>query len=285
MIRLDPAHPPVWRTATCLQFGVDAVLRIEEPAPWQERLVKELERGVPDPGYRGLAVALGATAADAEAFLRTLTPALVSHERSVAAEATVRIPEGFSAATAERVVSAMAGAGVDVIVEDALTRPDPHVHGTVVLVAQHVVEPRRTAALMAADVPHLPVVFTADRCEIGPLVHPGRSACLRCVEEQRHAADPAWPWILAQLVDRAPVAVSPAVALEAGLVAAQLLSAAPAPTGRSIAVHDDLRPRRWREHRRAPDCGCRSLGGTATAAAPDDRRRAPTTPPATAPPA
>jgi hypothetical protein len=282
MIRLDPAHPPVWRSATCLQFGVDAVVRIDDPASWQERLVKELERGIPDPGYRGLAVALGATAAQADAFLETLAPALGRSARPVV-RATVRMPEAFPIATAAQVIDALAHAGLDVVAEDPLARiagEAAHAGGSapdvVVLLAQHVVEPRRVLALMAADTPHLPVVFTAGRVEVGPLVHPGASACLSCVQADRRATDQAWPWILAQLVDRVPVEVTPALALEAGLLAARLLSAAPAPTDRSVEVHDGRLRRRWRVHRRREDCGCRSPGGIATASALDDRSSAPT---------
>jgi bacteriocin biosynthesis cyclodehydratase domain-containing protein len=34
---------------------------------------------------------------------------------------------------------------------------------------------------------------------IGPLVAPGRSACIRCVEHIDAERDPAWPWIMTQL--------------------------------------------------------------------------------------
>ncbi len=34
---------------------------------------------------------------------------------------------------------------------------------------------------------------------VGPLVRPGRSACLRCLDLARSERDPAWPLILAQL--------------------------------------------------------------------------------------
>ena len=38
----------------------------------------------------------------------------------------------------------------------------------------------------------------------GPLVLPGRSACLRCFDLARAERDPAWPLILAQLAQDAP---------------------------------------------------------------------------------
>ena len=39
---------------------------------------------------------------------------------------------------------------------------------------------------------------------VGPLVIPGRTACLRCMDLTRTDRDPAWPLILAQLAGRAP---------------------------------------------------------------------------------
>jgi hypothetical protein len=275
MIRIDPARPPVWRSATCLQFGVDPVVLLDDPAPWQERLVRDLERGIPDPGYRGLAAVYGATSTEAERFLRLLAPALTVTGRRPP-RATVQIEAGFSAATAQRVTAALAGSGIDVTVDDA---PVPAVPGgdAVVLLAQHVVEPRRAAALMAADRAHLPVVFTADRVEVGPLVTPGLTACLWCVESARRDADPAWPWILAQLIGRPAVDAPPALALEAGVLAARLLSDDPDRAGWSAVVTADSLRRRWHAHRPREDCGCRSPGGTATASAHDDRWSAPTT--------
>ncbi len=54
------------------------------------------------------------------------------------------------------------------------------------------------AALMRDRVPHL--VVDADEAigAVGPLVLPGRSACVRCVDLSKAARDPAWPRILAQ---------------------------------------------------------------------------------------
>jgi hypothetical protein len=52
---------------------------------------------------------------------------------------------------------------------------------------------------LRADVPHL-VAATRDGCGVvGPLVLPGRTACLRCIDTERSAVDAAWPAILAQL--------------------------------------------------------------------------------------
>src|SRR5258708_24971775 len=57
---------------------------------------------------------------------------------------------------------------------------------------------------------------------VGPLVIPGRTACLRCLDLFRTDRDPAWPLILAQLAGRPP---SP-VACDAPLAAAVAAQAA-----------------------------------------------------------
>jgi bacteriocin biosynthesis cyclodehydratase domain-containing protein len=48
--------------------------------------------------------------------------------------------------------------------------------------------------------PHLPVAVRETSAVIGPLVLPGVSPCLRCLELARADRDPAWPVLAAQLV-------------------------------------------------------------------------------------
>jgi bacteriocin biosynthesis cyclodehydratase domain-containing protein len=52
--------------------------------------------------------------------------------------------------------------------------------------------------LVRDRVPHLAVSAGEAIGVIGPLVRPGRSACLRCVDLRKADADPAWPKIVAQ---------------------------------------------------------------------------------------
>jgi len=86
------------------------------------------------------------------------------------------------------------------------------------------------AALMRDRVPHL--VIHADEAigVVGPLVLPGRSACVRCVDLSKAARDPAWPRILAQAsgAGGAPAATQACdtalAAATAALAAAQALT-------------------------------------------------------------
>jgi hypothetical protein len=60
------------------------------------------------------------------------------------------------------------------------------------------VSPAEIAALMRGDVPHLAVKADEAIGVVGPLVSPGRSACLRCIDLAKAGRDQAWPLILAQ---------------------------------------------------------------------------------------
>ncbi|MEO6205409.1 MAG: cyclodehydratase, partial [Mycobacteriales bacterium] len=98
----------------------------------------------------------------------------------------------------------------------------------------------------------------------GPLVRPGVSACLRCLDLHRSDRDPDWPALAAQLsTDSGDL-----VACDAGLalmVAAQTVrealtlldgGVAPASVGGTL----ELAPGDWRWRRRSwqvhPDCPC-----------------------------
>jgi hypothetical protein len=138
-----------------------------------------------------------------------------------------------------------------------------------VLVADDVVDSRRGDELVRHDVPHIAVVTTPDRVVIGPLVLPGRTPCLRCLDLHRRDRDPAWPQIVAQLLSaqvrrgcgRAETASATAAAGLAALQALVLLDghATPVSVGRTLelTLPDGLVERRaWRLH---PSCGCARL--------------------------
>jgi len=55
------------------------------------------------------------------------------------------------------------------------------------------------AELLRLRVPHLAVCVSEAIGVVGPLVRPGMTACLRCLDFARAERDPAWPLILAQL--------------------------------------------------------------------------------------
>jgi bacteriocin biosynthesis cyclodehydratase domain-containing protein len=125
------------------------------------------------------------------------------------------------------------------------------------------------AALAQKLVPHLAVSACEAIGVVGPLVLPGRSACLRCLDLTRAERDPAWPLILAQLSAQAGADPPGCDTVLATTVAAQAVAQALAfidEDGQAPAVTNGTlelvlpgwqwRRRTWQPH---PRCGCRHL--------------------------
>lgn len=125
--------------------------------------------------------------------------------------------------------------------------------------------PELPARLIRDRVPHLAVAASEAIGVVGPLVIPGKTACLRCLDYVRAANDPSWPLILAQLSTRraeppaCDAVLATAVAAQA---AAQALTAIDKAPAASAAVNGTLelvlpdwrwRRRTWPVH---PACTC-----------------------------
>jgi bacteriocin biosynthesis cyclodehydratase domain-containing protein len=126
----------------------------------------------------------------------------------------------------------------------------------------------RLAALTAAGVAHLPVRLRDGAGVVGPLVLPGRTACLTCVDLHRLDRDPVWPRVAALLVGRRGRADPPCVNATAALATAQALAVLdtatpvpPAALGATLTVAADTAAvgrRPWSPH---PRCPCRGRVG------------------------
>lgn len=123
------------------------------------------------------------------------------------------------------------------------------------------------ATLLRRRIPHLAASASEAIGVVGPLVVPGHSACLRCLDLARAERDPAWPIILAQLTGRTAdppacdAVLATAVAAQAAAQALTFIdraSLAPAVTNGTLELAlPDWRWRRrsWQPH---PRCGCGS---------------------------
>ena len=120
--------------------------------------------------------------------------------------------------------------------------------------------------LLRADQPHLVLRSTGTAVTVGPLVLPGRSACLRCTDLGRRDLDPSWPRLLPQLVRlRQPVGAV-LTAWAASVAAAQALAflhgGVPESVGATLELSSAdhlMRRRTWPLH---PGCGCAWWGTT-----------------------
>jgi bacteriocin biosynthesis cyclodehydratase domain-containing protein len=120
--------------------------------------------------------------------------------------------------------------------------------------------------LVSHGVPHLAASASEAIGVVGPLVLPGRSACVRCLDLARTERDPAWPLILAQLASQPaadPLACDTVLAtMVAAQAAAQALAFLDQGAEAAAATNGTLelvlpgwqwRRRTWQPH---PQCGC-----------------------------
>lgn len=169
--------------------------------------------------------------------------------------ADVGTPVAEATSTAVRRIAPTAGCGP----VTAGRRPD-----LVVLVDPAGADPERRVELLRAGVAHLAAGVREVTGVVGPLVVPGHSACLRCLDLSRTDRDSAWPLLSAQLsgggVARARAGDTVLTAATAALAAGQVLARIDG--GRPATVNGtlELRLADWRIRRRGwsphPACGC-----------------------------
>jgi bacteriocin biosynthesis cyclodehydratase domain-containing protein len=125
-------------------------------------------------------------------------------------------------------------------------------------------DPQQHQDLASRGVPQLVVRVTDEIGLVGPLVLPGRSACLRCLDLHRAAADPCWPTVAARLAGwvgsagPATVVATAALAVEQALLAVDAVFGAEPPPALDGVLELDLRRGGLRRRRCAPhpDCRC-----------------------------
>lgn len=182
---------------------------------------------------------------------------------------------GYTARDLGRPRAAAAARVLRDVAPDVRTTAPQGTHPDVMVLVEHgAADAVRTRVLMSAGVVHLSVVVREADVLVGPLVRPGSSACLRCLDLHRTDADERWPAVVAQLASPASahgageesVLAAIAGALAAGQVLAQLDGIAPRTLGAAleVALPDAVpRLREWPVHRR---CGCTGLPGTLVSA-------------------
>ena len=114
--------------------------------------------------------------------------------------------------------------------------------------------------------PHLAVTLRDGSVVVGPLVRPGRSPCLNCLDLHRADLDPDWQAVSAQL-QTSPDVVEPlaattalaAAAFAAHEVLTHLDGGTPSTIGATIEIGEpgQRTRRQWSPH---PSCGCRRRG-------------------------
>ncbi|MFC4058239.1 ThiF family adenylyltransferase [Planomonospora corallina] len=174
------------------------------------------------------------------------------------AEAGMSRQEGAVAAARRLAPSATAWTGREAAhLSDGARRPD-----LVVLAPVRPLDGLLVRDLVDWGIPHLLATAFEGAGSVGPLVLPGRSACLTCMDLTRRDRDPGWPVVSARLggfpmgETACGTVLSAAVAaLAAGHALAFLDGEESAVTNRTVDVLPDWRwkQRSWNVH---PKCRC-----------------------------
>ncbi|MFC6355051.1 hypothetical protein [Luethyella okanaganae] len=264
VLSLDPRYPVVWRTPDSLQFGVDrALVTLTGVTAADERVIAALRLGLHRASLDYLAGAVGVPRAEVDRLIDVLAPAIVETARPPEPMSDRSVLVDGTGPTADRVRTFLDGVGIRPF--DQAARQTP---ALVVLVASHVVPPRRYGRWLRRDVPHVPIVFGDTGVRIGPLVEPGLGPCLYCLELQRTDADPAWPAIASQLLDSTAAAETQRTSLAAAsrateLVLERLTTTRRSLTEASVFLDAESGETMILEHRPHEECGCRSPTGNA----------------------
>ncbi len=120
---------------------------------------------------------------------------------------------------------------------------------------------RRAQALVNAGQPHLVVDVVEGVGRLGPLVVPGETACLTCVDHHRTDRDPAWPRLMAQLSgpahDEAPaIAVTATAAWAAWHITSWVDGGLPPSVDAELTMRPPDGIVSQHPYPRHPSCGC-----------------------------
>lgn len=277
VLRLDPRVPIVWRTPDSIQLGIDRPLGvIAGITPALERVLAALRSGVPRSGALMLGHEAGASELAVDVLLQVLRPVLLD-DPAVSAHPAGPVCVDGEGRTADRIRELLGDLGIGVVSLPEQDRDAGRASGNsvpdaalAVIVAHYVIEPERHGRWLRRDIPHLPVICSDTEVRYGPVVEPGSSPCLTCLELQRVDDDADWPAIAGQLLSRRAPTETPLVSLEVASAVARLLAGrllnGPSPGGSLSYVHDaETGGVTRRAHQPHVRCGCRSLTGSATA--------------------
>ena len=288
---------PLWRDDDTVQIGVDPrravaiagmkhatdVISLLDGSRDRTEVVAEAgRRGVPAVVAERVLTVLAAAGVliDYPApLLRSVPADLRRRLRPVLATASLGSQDGDGGARllARRAATKVAVSGADPVADslaDLLTQsglaarrgqPADGADADLLVLVGHQ-SPSQTAELLRFLRPHLTVTASEGIGVVGPLVWPGSTACLRCLDLTRAERDPAWPLVLAQLSCRSvdppacdPVLAAAVTAQAAAIVVAfadggeALTQAVVNGTLELIAPGWQWRRRSWQPH---PACCC-----------------------------
>lgn len=232
VVVLAPHRSVLHRAGLALQIGLDpdGAVEVGELSAGTVRLVAELRRAQQTAALVHRALGWGVQPADAMALLAELVEAgavvdAVRQRRADELRSGTHVSVRGDGPIAAAMADALAAAGIGGVCRMSAGPARRRVPDLVVLADAMVPAPEVLTALLDARTPHLAVRLRDGKGLVGPLVLPGRTSCLRCLELHRAARDPCWPLLAAQLVDRPGQASAACAAATAALGVEQALAA------------------------------------------------------------
>ena len=261
----------VWRDPFSLQIGVDpARVVLRDVSTADERMIAALGSGVSRSGLEMIAGSSGASGQEVSSLLRKLKVLLLPEP---AERPPARVSIVGSGQTVERIASTIALANIAVTISATVSDEDSDLG---IAVGHYVLDPESYGFWLRRDLPHLPVVFGDDSVQVGPLVEPGSSPCLYCLEHYRRDADASWSAMASQLWGRRAASETALVSAEVAARVARMVigrvESGRQPT-RSMAARSfrlavdsgEVTRRDWMPH---PECGCVTLAASPVPAEP-----------------
>jgi bacteriocin biosynthesis cyclodehydratase domain-containing protein len=261
MYRLSPDLPLVWTSATSIQVGIDPPRAHLHDIPDNAApLLHALAQGTPASGLAMLARVHRVSEEWVTHLVDTLRPALAASRPAQ----PIRL-EAWSTSRAIGGLSALARqSGVEMVVPEAISDDHLPTGDTVVLVSDYLVHPRWADQLARENIPHLSVVFSDQTIAVGPLVTPGDTPCLVCVESHRRDDMVGWLEVSSQLWGKqSPLHTPTNIAMAWGLLLILLSpgGAGNTPSGFTRASYlADEGTVSWEGVDFHPRCSCRGLG-------------------------
>ncbi|PPI07200.1 hypothetical protein C5D04_14270 [Rathayibacter sp. AY1D2] len=264
VLRLDPRLPLLWRSATAVQLGLDRPHAVLDGVGYPEELLLDALRvGTSAGTVRLIAARAGASEARVDEVLEALRPVLLRSVEPGGPPPAPRVVVEGTGAAPDALRTLLRSEGCSLVADDGT--PD-----LAVLIADFAVAPARAAHWLAADVPHLAVVFGDESVRLGPLVEPGSGPCLHCAERDRMDLDPDRARLVIQVLGRTaptrtPLASAAIAVAAADAVLRRLLAGWRGLRAAERVYSDASGAFTVREREPHPECACRALRGSATA--------------------
>ena len=221
-LQLDPTFPLCWESTETLRIGFEtAQVRLLAPTPQEQRLIGRLSEGVSARELPMVAKKCGLSATDQHSLLQRLAPVLVRVRGSTASSRTAEvrrarrsaprlhvIGQGTFAAELQRLFAreGVSSTLVPPVRPDEAAPSPPPLPEFAVIVERFFGAAAVPHELFSSGIPHFPICLTDHSVFAGPLVLPGQSPCLACVELHRVDADPLIAVLAAQIIRATPAA-------------------------------------------------------------------------------